>query len=136
MGTEYAGKGPRYRPAMPPLDLTDTEPDHPIGKLMTTPDHAARQELLPDAVEQAAQFAARMRESIAVRSGATDPDLVRLVQRMRPSVDVHEAFAARWADAAVDDESWLELGLDLHRLLREWAELVEIMLPAADTAEA
>lgn len=52
--------------------------------------------LLPNAVEQAAHFAARMRESLAVRSGATDPEgLVRLVQRMRPSVDVHEAFAAR-----------------------------------------
>lgn len=116
---------------MPDIDLTNVEPDS-ISQLMTAPDHAARQALLPDAVDQAAQFARRMRESIGIRSGATDPVVVRLVQRMVPSVEVHEGFVARWDGVVLDDDSWMELALDLHHLLREWTALVEIVLPDED----
>lgn len=125
----------RYCFAMPSVDLPDVEPD-PISQLMSTSEHAARQQLLPAAVAQAADFAARMRESLAARWATTDPTLVRLLQRTVTSLAVHEAFVARWSNAILTDETWMELGLDLHRLVRDWADLIDTILPADEPAAA
>ena len=76
---------------MPPVDLVDAEPD-PISQLLSTSELAARQQLLPAAVAQAADFAARMRASLAARWAATDPILVRLLQRTVASLATHEVF--------------------------------------------
>lgn len=110
------------------VELPERESD-PVGTLLAAPDRASRQELLPAAVEQAAQFATRMREFLTARWAATDPTVVRLAQRMVASIAVHEDIVARWDGVVLEDGDWLFLATDLHRLTCAWAALVEIFLP-------
>lgn len=118
-------------PAVDPAGAPD-----PISQLMSTSDHAARQQLLPAAVAQAADVAARMRASLTARWATTEPALLRLLQRTVASLATHDAFVARWSGAVLTDESWPELAGDLLALLRDWAELIETLLPEAERAAA
>lgn len=76
-----------------PISVVDFVNVDPISAMFFAPDHAARQALLPDAVEQAAEVSRDMRATIATWLATTDAGAVRLVEQIRDSVDTLEAFA-------------------------------------------
>lgn len=97
-----------------PADQVVTSGD-PLTALL---DAASAQDclaLLPAAVSRAAELAEKMRLSIQLRSGSTDPLLVALVAAMELAAAAHEHFVSTWLDTSTLselDEEALKNGVD------------------------
>lgn len=98
-----------------------------------SPDHSLK--LLPAAVCRAGELAEQMRETIRLRSGATDPLLVELVAAMKPAADAHERFVSTWSDTTVLSDLTQEmLENDVSALTRMWASVLKVVVGDQATA--